>query len=141
MELMLHIRDHIISNHAAWKKLLNEIDEGSYFVKFEPRKKRTHNQNNFYWGCIVPIVKDGLRDVGFDDVKTPDDAHTVLKSLFLRKRIANHKTGEVIEMIGSTTELTTVEFNAFIEDIAKWSAEYLSCVIPEPGQQTYLNLQ
>lgn len=49
--------------------------------------------------------------------------------------MVNDCTGEVLTFIGSTAELSTVDFMAFIENVAAWLAEFLGVVLPEPGQQ------
>lgn len=141
-EIMIHIENKAIVNYTVWQDFLKELKdhEGDYLVKFEPRRKRTLNQNSYYWAVVVPIVKDALRDAGYDDVKTPDDVHMILKSTFLKKQIPNRKTGEFLEVTGSTAELTTKEFREFIDEVGKWCAEYLSVCLPAPGQQSYLNL-
>jgi len=68
-------------------------------------------------------------------VKDNNDAHEVLKHLFLKKKIVNKETGELItEIAGSTAKLTTVEFNFFIEEIIKFGAEFLKIAIPYPNE-------
>lgn len=91
-------------------------------------------QNAFYWGCVLPIVKDGLCDVGYREVKTDQDAHEILKTLFLKKKIVNENSGEEIIIPGSTAKLTTLEFCSYIDEITQWASEYLSIVIPSPGE-------
>lgn len=141
-EFMLHIENKIVVNYTAWEDFMKDVKshDGSFLVKFEPRKKRSLNQNSFYWAVVIPIVKDALRDAGFDDVKSTEDVHTILKSTFLKKQIPNHKTGECLEVIRSTTELTTKEFKDFIDEVGKWCAEYLSVYLPAPGQQSIMQL-
>ena len=68
--------------------------------------------------------------------------HEFLKAQFNRQSItvANKETGESIdsEISGSTTELTTVEFMEYIENVLRWAAEFLSLVIPEPNQTEWI---
>lgn len=84
------------------------------------------------------MVKDGLREIGYNEVRTNDDAHEVLKHLFLKKNYANESTGEVITVPGSTANLKTYEFNQFLEDIWQWAATYLNIQIPQPNEQTQM---
>ena len=51
----------------------------------------------------------------------PEETHELLKLRFL-KPIGKR----------NTTELTTVEFNTYIEKIQRWAAQELGCVIPDP---------
>lgn len=137
-EFVLHINDGTITNTGAVRKFFNELRDGKYLVKITSIKRRSLSQNNFYWAVVCELVKDALREAGYQEVKTKDDAHEIMKTLFLKKKIVNVNTDEVIEIPGSTAELTTVKFMEYIEEISKWAAEYLGLVIPEPSSQSKL---
>ena len=97
------------------------------------RRRRSLEQNNYYWACVVPMVKDGLKDVGYK--VGIEETHDYLKSTFLKDELVNEETGEVLQTIGSTTKLTTVQFMEFIADVQRWAAEFLGLVIPDPNEQ------
>ena len=97
------------------------------------KRKRSLHQNNFYWGVVIPIVKQGLIDVGYR--VTIDDTHELIKAKFIKKELVNENTGEILPSIGSTTELTTTEFMDLIAEIQQWAAEYLNVEIPDPNEQ------
>ena len=84
---------------------------------------------------MIPMVKDGLIDAGYDEIKDNQDAHEILKILFNKKQIINKLTEEIITVPGSTTKLSRKEFGDYMEEIAKWAAEYLGINIPPPGIQ------
>lgn len=84
------------------------------------------------------FVLPGLRDAGWNHVKNKEDAHKFCKELFLRVVERNEKTGKETSRIKSTTELSKTEMMSYIEDIAQWSAEYLSIVIPPPNKDMEL---
>jgi hypothetical protein len=44
-------------------------------------------------------------------------------------------TGEVIELIGTTTTLSTSGMTDFIEEIKVWAAEFWGCYIPNANEQ------
>ena len=136
MEIILHIDNNVVANHTLWENFLKELKDGSYTVAFKPRKYRSLNQNAYYWGIMVPMVKDGLREQGYDEVKSSNDAHEVLKALFRKREIVNKETGQLITVIpGSTTDMSTSEFKIYMEEIGKWAAEFLGINIPPPGMQ------
>lgn len=139
-EFILHIKEGQITNAKAVRKFFNELQDGRHLVKITSAKKRSLSQNNFYWGVVCELVKDALRDAGYREVKTKDDAHEIMKTLFLKKRIVNEVTDEVIEVPGSTAGLTTVQFMEYIDEITKWAGEYLGLHIPEPASQSTMNL-
>lgn len=100
--------------------------------------KRTSQQNRYWWGSLVPAVLEGLRDVGYNEIKTPEQAHEFLKHKFLMQKIVNEKTGEIIEVPRSTTELSKKEESELFEEIWQWAAEFLGINIESPGAQSKL---
>lgn len=95
-------------------------------------RKRSLNQNAYYHAVCVPLVKDGLFDVGYK--LTNEQTHEYLKETFLRQEITNETTGEVKYINRSTTELKTIEFNEYIYEIISWASEYLNIKIPLPNE-------
>ena len=127
---------HIVNGQITNKKVVASqfaLPDGSYYAEIKSKKHRSLNQNRFWWGALLPLVKMGLNDAGYSEVKTVEDAHEVLKALFLKKHISN-PDGLALEMSGSTAELTTVEFNELIEKVQMWASDFLGVVIPNPGE-------
>lgn len=137
MEKFVTIRNGILENGWSVNKLIANMPDGRYLLRIEKKNKRSNNQNNYYWACVVQLVFEGLRDAGYNEVEDATDAHEILKNLFLKKQIANND-GLMIEKIGTTTKLTTIEFNEYLEKIYQWASEYLSVYIPPPNQQSHL---
>lgn len=113
-------------------KLINSIRllHGQHrveIIKHYPR--RTDRQNRYYWPCFVTPFSDWLSDQGDD----PEAAHEILKRRFLTKHITNKDTGESVEWVGSTTKLTTVEFNEYLDKCAQFLAEFCGIEVPEPN--------
>lgn len=135
MELIVHIHTGEILNKKVVKNAFANLKDGAHMVKITNKNKRSNNQNAYYHGVVLPIILQGLKEVGYNEVKTVNDAHEVLKYLFLKKQIPNVNTGEVITTLGSTARLTTIEFMEFIEQIQQWAAEYLNVQILAPNEQ------
>lgn len=133
MEFLLHKRNGEFLNHEEYRNYTRDLPDGRYLIEVNSAKKRSHPQNNFYWSVVVPLVYNALRDAGFDSVKTKEDAHMIMRTLFLKT--VEERDGMKIEKILSTTELTTVGFMEYLQNISIWAADYLSMAIPEPGQQ------
>lgn len=112
---------------------------GSGFVEIIIRLagKRSSPQNRYYWGAMLPIVKDGLKGVGIEMSK--EQTHELLKYKFIKREFITSE-GDILQSIGSTTELSTKEFNEYIESIQIWSAEYLNVNIPDPNEQTEIEI-
>ena len=104
------------------------------------KKQRSLNQNNYYWGCVLSCVIDGMVGVGYPrSVLSTILVHDFLKAKFVNKEVVNEQTGEVISMIGSTSELSTTNMIDYIDDIKIWASEFLGIYIPEPMEQSTLN--
>lgn len=120
-------------------KKFNELPDGQYTLTVEKYfGQRTNQQNKYYWGCVIPLVSDGLVNVGYKEFKDSELVHEYLKKEFLTKKIGNENTGEFLEVPGSTKELSTKDFNDFIENVAQWCAEFLGFALPEPSSQSKL---
>lgn len=120
-------------NTKAWKEHIASLPDGRYLVSIKSIKARSLPQNAYYWGVVVEMVYQGLKEAGFDAVRNKDDAHEIMKSLFLK--IKEAKGVVYIERVQSTTELTTIGFMEYLLHISTWAFDYLSITIPEPGQQ------
>jgi hypothetical protein len=111
-----------------------ELADGWYELEKPKRKnKRSLSQNAYYWGVVVAMVHEGLRDMG-NDVSL-QETHEFLKHRFNSKEIVNTLIGEVHSVPMSTTALNKEDFGAYIEKIQQFAAEYLNINIPNPGSQ------
>lgn len=121
------------------RKFISEYEGKSIeIVLKKARSKRTDLQNRYYFGCVVPIIQEALKDLGHRLDK--DETHYFLREKFNYKELVNENTGESVKIPQSTTTLTKTEFGEYIEKIAQWSAEFLNVAIPEPNEQTFLEL-
>lgn len=115
------------------KLLMNDKDE---MLKFATKKEgivfftvnwikkiRSSNQNKYYWGVIISLIS---KETGTD----PEDVHKVLTSKYLHKEIEIN--GESVFIIGSTTDLSTIEFEKYMEECRRWASSFLSIIIPDP---------
>jgi hypothetical protein len=135
IESVIEIKGGRIRNGEAFREEFKHLRDGNYKITVKDIRTRSLPQNAYYWGVVVPMVKKGLYDEGFDEVKTNEDAHEVLKLLHLKKQFVSKSTGDVIEFGGSTAELNVPGFNDYIERICRWAAEYLGIAIPSPNEQ------
>lgn len=140
VEFFIDIDNQAPLSIEEFKKAFTQLKNGRHLVTIKDMRKRSSPQNRYYWGVIIPLVRSGLYESGYDDVKTNEDAHEVLKHVILRRRMVSKQTGDVIDIAGSSAMLSVPEFDNYIESICKWAAEYLSIVIPSPNEQ-YVEFQ
>ena len=96
-------------------------------------KRRSNDQNAYYWGLVLPCAVQGFRDAGHEGI-TIDDAHRFFKDRFLTEgvEIVSPRSGEVITMSKTTTVLSTTGMMDYVDQVARFCAEFLGVVIPEP---------
>jgi hypothetical protein len=124
------------------KERIKLLQDGDYTVEIKRyRKPRSQPQNAYLHGVLIPCFREALNEAGYDEVKTDEQAKLLIKSMFLRRSVTNHETGEVLEYIQDTSALNTLEMATLYEDVWKFAAEHLNYVIPSPGQQSELILE
>jgi len=126
-------------NRPLIKKAISSFEGKNVTITIErTKKKRTNPQNRFYWGVVVPLIRQGLNDLGH--YFTDSQAHE-----FIKQHVADNYPEVIIEEINlnglvsrrirSTSELTTSQFMDFNEVINQFAADYLNIVIPSPNEQ------
>jgi hypothetical protein len=135
------INGKLIRNRNLILDALNALNGNKITITLQKEKKsRTSPQNRFYWGVVVELVRQGLKDAGH--VLNTQDTHEMLKLRFLKEILmVNENTGEVVERIKSTSELTTSEMNDYISEIQIFASEYLGIIIPDPNEEITLNFE
>ncbi len=87
------------------------------------QKKRSLSQNAYYWPHVVAPIAEAA---GYS---TSEEAHDALRLHFLLKH------GDLpMPTIGSTTELTTVEFEEYLAKCRQLAAEMWGLYIPLPNE-------
>jgi hypothetical protein len=133
-KLSISYREQFINN----LKLLNDCRVLVTIRKIY--RKRSNQLNRYYWGCVIPIVQAGLKDTG-NIMQDKEDVHELLKFKCIPlKEIVNNKTGQIEKTLGTTTTMTNVEFMEYLEDIKHWAFDFLNITIPDPNEQTEIEL-
>ena len=112
--------------------LFRAAKDGVYSISMKRvRKSRTTDQNGWLWGCVYPLLLDGLIDAGwgFTDV---EQVHEFFKSQMTQDKAINYHTGEVVEFPSSTALMDTVTFSTYVEKLRSYASEYLGLDIPDP---------
>lgn len=113
-KIYLNIMGGHISCSPSLKEELRKLKDGYYILNIDKQKKvRSPQQNAFYWGVFLPV----LTETGY----TTDELHELFKKKFLSKRKTLTKLGrKVIWKYKSTTELSTIEFEEYLEKIREF---------------------
>ena len=103
------------------------------------KKKRSNNQNAFYWGVLIPLMQQGAKDT-WGESWSVDKAHKHLSKLFVFHESVNIKTGLITKTPKSTTELTTTDWEVYVTEIRIYLLENFDIDAPEPNQEITLQL-
>jgi hypothetical protein len=110
-----------LANPDGFKTYLSSLRGECELILRKWKRRRSGQQNNFYWGVVVPLV---CEHTGYTD----EEAHEALKFKFLRKKDER----EFLPTTRSTAELSTVEFEDYLAKIVLWAGQELQVYIPPP---------
>lgn len=91
------------------------------FVR-ELKRRRSDRQNRYYWGVVVALLAEYF---GY----SREEMHEALKMKFLRKEPPDKPA-----TVRSTTDLSTQEFEDYLEEVRQWAAEFYGIDIPLPDE-------
>jgi len=139
-DIISEVKDgEITRNRKMLQDVIKSFEGKTITITIEKaKKKRSNPQNNFLWGIVYPVMQQALKDAG--NLMPINDVHELLKLRFLKETIMlNEQTGEVIERVKSTTELSTTGFMDYIAEIQSFAMEYFNTTIPNPTDDITLN--
>lgn len=98
----------------------------------EAKRKRSTQANAFYWAAVIPPIVQKLREAG--NMVDAEDVHNYLKDEVGKlRRVIVLPDGEIKRIPGSTANLTTAEFQAYLIAVTTWAAEH-GIEIEPPGK-------
>jgi NinB protein len=100
----------------------------------EQKRTRSNNQNAFYWAVVIPLVLEMFVEAGNDT--NPEEVH-----LFLKENVGGSVCVKVLltpdgkrcPVLRSSADLSTAEFEDFLERVRAWAAE-MGTQIPLPNE-------
>lgn len=107
-------------------------------VKFG--SKRSNQQNAYYWGVIVELIRLGINEIQGENF-TKEDIHEFLKNKFLQGEEIVNKEGEVIMIRKSTIDNTKTAQEEYHENCRRLAFEFLNIEIPLPNEQIEFNFE
>ena len=99
------------------------------------RKYRSVFQNSYYWGVVITLVAGRLKELGHDVDK--DLTHEFLKGRFLYTEMTAGE--ETMRVPKKTSDLSTTEFEEYVETVKQFAAEVLDLFIPDPNDNDVLD--
>jgi len=96
-------------------------------------KLRSVNQNAYLWGIVYKLISE---HTGY----TTDEVHYEMAMMFhfeFRKRFDGSKAKAPM----STTKMSTIEFNAYFQQIQIFAAQNWDLYIPDPNEELMLSAE
>ena len=96
-------------------------------------------QNGYYWFVVVHEFCEGYLDT-YGEICTKARAHSTLKQECNFREIVNPTTGAIRREARSTADMTTVEFEEYLERCRVWIKEWFGRTVLLPNEQAELEL-
>lgn len=97
-------------------------------------RRRSLPQNSYYWGVVVGLVSDGIAEE-WGEILTRGEVHELLKQQCNWTERVSQTTGESIREAQTTRNMTTTQFDEYLERCRRFAAEFLNVSIPMPNEQ------
>lgn len=123
----------IVNRKSFDADLMDFAGKGVVITIERKKSKRSLSQNAYYHSAVVPLVRQGLKDLGHK--LTLEETHLFLRGKFLKEELLSEDAEVIGERIKSTTELGKGYFADYISEIQQFSAEILGVDIPNPNEQ------
>lgn len=104
--------------------------KGAFAISLKKSKPtRSLAQSRYYWGVVLAYLSE---ETGY----TKDEAHQLMQRMFLKyaKDVPDKKPQMFVR---STTSLSTIEMNEYIEQIRTFAVSELGIYIPDPNEIIY----
>lgn len=125
-------------NRTIVLQAISSFNNSDVILTFDkPKRKRSVNQNSYYWGLLVPLMQTGAKEL-WGEVWSIDKAHKHLSKLFVFHESVNEKTGEISQTYKSTTENTTTEWEVYMTQIRIYLLKNFDINAPEPNESVTL---
>jgi Zn/Cd-binding protein ZinT len=121
-------------NLRTLTEFFRTASNGCYMINItKQRRGRTLNQNDWLWGCVYPILLDGLLDAGWEFTSV-EQVHEFFKKQMAQDKVVNYHTGEVMEIPKSTATMDTQQFSMYIDALRSYAEDFLNVTIPDPDK-------
>lgn len=125
--------EHQIKGEGLFLKSLRGLKSARYRCEIYSTNKRSLSQNA-YEHVVFTLAQKGLYDLGYEEIKTMEDAKWFYKKMFLTIVTVNKQTGEQYEVVRRTRDLSKEETSVFIEQIREHQLEWAGVNIPTPDE-------
>lgn len=121
-------RQVVLDDREQFRLLVQGLEgKDIELVMRKKKRRRSLAENAYYWAVPIAILSDLW---GY----TPDETHEICLAKW--SKVPSEKRG-VPDKILRSSEMTTVEFEGYMERIRRGAAVEFACYIPEPNEVEY----
>jgi len=118
-------------NREAMQRELAALKDGAVEITISNwNPKRSGQQNRLMWLWFTIIGKH----IGY----TPSQVKGVMQAKFLVVEEVSETTGEIFQRVLGTSELDKTDMTIFLDNVYRWTSEFLQITLPQPNEQTDL---
>lgn len=122
----------------AVRELMASLEDQQVEVCVRPFRPRTSlKQHRYYRGMVIELLVEEMRNHGVTGPHggpiTHEQVHQMMAQRFLRESVLiDEESGEYMDIVRSTADLTTGEMASFVEAVRDWAYETFGLDIPDP---------
>jgi hypothetical protein len=121
-----------VMRNAITRVLKNCADRVVTLSIAEAKKKRSSEQNSYYYGVVLPCIQELFEMKGIDATK--EETHILLKrEIGHLTRMVEMPDGSHVEVVTSSTKISTQDWEDWMEKIRAWAARW-GYYIPLPNE-------
>lgn len=124
----------IFDTPEAFRRYCSAMQGRRVSVTIESAKRcedRSMNQNRYYWGVIVSIAKDAISEE-YGEAIDIESVHELLKERCNYKELV--KDDKVLKITKSTSNLSTIEFEEYLDRCRKFIFNWFGVDVPLPNE-------
>jgi hypothetical protein len=124
---LLVVNEDVLAQH------LKDLGNKDAVVHIKYGRKRTPDQNAFFWSAIIEPVWYRLRLDGWNF--TPEECYRFIEKKFCSREYHNSETGEIIQGVKPIKLLSTIEWQEIVMDkIHPWAEDLIGRKIKLPHE-------
>lgn len=133
-------RDRFMQQLKSWPNCRIRLVAEKIYRKRSTLTENGLGQNGYYFGIVCAEYVEGAWDIQHRQV-TRLEAHEELKANCNYREHVNEDTGSVMKEILSTANLTTVEFEEYLDRCRAFILEWFGRDVPLPNEQGEMELK
>jgi hypothetical protein len=98
------------------------------------KKRRSTNENNYYWDCVIEPIMYQFLELG-NSVNKEDVHNYLVSEVGKLEKIIMLPNGEFKRLPGHTSTLSTEKFEEYLEKCRAFAAEMFGILIPLPNEE------